>query len=840
MANPYGATQGFDERAGEPSDVAQGAARYPYDAALNVEPAANGGAAITWAAGETKTIVKAISRTDVSTGAYAVIQDYLVISILPSGGFTNTMLAPGPADPTAPCLDTAAMDLSIFRQEARPAGFPTAAELEAILPPLVRPHFMGWEHPLNLRRLQTFRHYADGATAPNYVDYSADIATWESMRFYSLHYLTAEEQRTQLLIVMRRAADTLAAIRRGYAGGCGAGMWHDMGVCELTIAALVLGRRDLLDAAQTLGSNTFGHPYMITAEDEGIYIQPVAPSGNNQRYDRTPFAHDVGKPFWSELRSRRIVSGAQPSARYSTISLVAGAIEAFPVLLCGTSAALGEDGISAVINAQPIASAPSSALATSTRDGAGILAVFDRIKVWGELQRGFNYTFAEPLSYTTAIEAWRHHIPTYGWTGLPDSIDKSGITIEAQNTFVSTAGGVSWNTDDAEWNGNQAVLDRRVSLSRDAKQWVDYNGQPAIGSLATPTVGEPIYAAIAQRNAAGWGPRSLSNPFAADDETSGNGPRNFVTPTATGAEVAAAPASIAAPALMVLQYPGGGTEHFIEIAADAELSALQTRLWIGGGLHSAHPAATTTFTLQYEQTPNAEDWTDVGDGQDWPLGEAPVNLTGKRLRGRKVTQNAGGTLTEYTGVCRVPEAELVVPGTVIDLSFAGFDPIHYLDQWAYLGVNATAVFVHNPNLPFEGVVVGGIIAEKAGQRPGIEITIPASDAAAGTYQIDLSVIAGLDPVGLYKGWGDPATPIQVAIYDAPGGTLLYFDDATLGPPHVSNDDPENGEVQSPIRGVYGPQVTTPGGLYISIVNDSSTGGGAFGDPVLEQVRIVSV
>ena len=827
VENPYGATQGFDERAGEPSDVAGGTARFPYDGALNIDPGANGGAAITWAAGESKTIVKAISRTDVSTGAYAVIQDYLVISILPSNVCSKTMFAPGPADPTAPILSGAALDLSIFRAQPRPAGFPTAAELKTIIPRITRTHFMGWEHPLNLRRMQNFRHYAGGAVTPNFIDYSADIATWDPMQFYALHYLTGFDQRELLLHIMRRGIDTFAAIRRGFVGGCGAGMWHDMGLCDLTITALVLGNRELLDAAQTLGSNTFGHPHLVRAEDVGMYIPPISPSGNLFRYDRTAFDHDVGKPWWSETRSQRIVSGFQPSARYSTISLVAGAIEAFPILLCGPSAALGEDGISAATSAQPNPAAPSSAMPSTERDADGILAIYDRIKNWGQLQRGFNLTFNEPLSYTTAIEAWRGDIPTYGWTGLPDTIDLVGSSPVEQSFFSAASGGVAWISDDTEWTGNQAITDRRISLSRDGKHWVDYDGQPESGTLPTPTMDEPYYCALSKQNASGWGPRSLSNPVALDGQSSiAHGPRNIATPAATGGEAAAAPLSMTAPVLMGLQYPGSGTEHFVPLGSDIDLDPTQIRIWIGGGLHSGHPAPATTYALEYELTPGAGDWTELGVGQDWDLLAAPINLTGTRLRGRKVMQNASGTVTEYTQIVRVPDAATLPGTTVMDLNFTGFEPIHYPTQWAYIGVNSTAALVHNPSLAYDGAVVGGVIADKSGQRPGFEITVPPADAPAGNYSLELSVIAGLDPNGDFKSWGDTPAPIEVAIYDQSGGTLLFFDDFTTG----AAEEPA-------IRSTYNVALTTGQGFFISVRNMTSTGGGSRGDVVLERIRI---
>ena len=431
------------------------------------------------------------------------------------------------------------------------------------------------------------------------------------------------------------------------------------------------------------------------------------------------------------------------------------------------------------------------------------------------LQRGYGLTMVDStaVSYADVIDAWSSEVTGYGWTGLPDEIDVNS------DMFTAASGGVSWTSDDTEWTGNQTITDRRVEISLDGRHWTAYDGQPESGTLSTPFVGDELWCAFSKQNASGWGPRSASVPFIGGG-SSPTGNRNVITPTATGSEVAAAPVSLTAPTLMVLQYPGGGTERFTALSGDVTLTDSQARLWVGAGLHSGHPAPTTTIGLEYEATSGQSDWTDLGTGQDWNLLSATVNLTGKRVRGYKTSTNASGSITEYTNIATIPAATAWGAGVEVDFTFTGFESIHHPTEFAYIAANSAASLSLNTVLPFGGSVTGGVIATKSGQRPGIEITIP---VAAGTYDVDLSVISGLDLNGDEKLWNGAA--IEVAIYNQSGGTELFLDDATTG-----------AEV-TPTRTAYSANVTTTGGLFITIRNMTSTGSGSGGDVVLDRLVV---
>lgn len=639
--NPYGDTQPFDERCDGPLG---NSGIYTYTDGDNVDPGRTG-SAISWTAGERKVVVKAISRTGIPASSQCLIQDYIVINLMPSSDCFDGMYAPGPADPTAPVLDSADIDTSILLNSGtKPdASFPTKAQIDAVLPRVTRPDFLGCTSGQNLRRIQNFRYIADGDSTPTYEDYSADTAPRAAVRLWALHYLSGADREAEIHYVIRRGLDLYAAYRQGFTGRDGAGQANDFGVADLHMAALLLGDSDLLGAAQNMLGIVFDRPYEVQESDVGTPVNYDQGAGQNNLAAVTARSSDVGKP-WNQETFAPAHRGFNVTARYSTIGLVPACYEGFPVLLCGTRSGLGVDGVAA---------------ACTGRSRNGILGIYDRLQSLhpSVLERPFAVynTFPGNLRYDLAIDAWRSNVSGYGWTGAPDPHD---VLDQGDYEFFSPAtGGVSWVTDDDNFNGNQTITDRRVGLSIDGVQWTDYDGQAESGSLDTPTVDEPYYCSFAKQNANGWGERSYTHPgaFSGTSFTWAEDERNVVTPGPTGSETAAAPTRVTQPKLHVLLHPDSGTPVFWKEPADgATLATNETRVWIGAGLQEAHPAPTRTFTLQYEDVDLSGSFADVsGSGQDNDTSSLSPSLAGKRIRGKVEITNASGTLTEYTQIVRV-------------------------------------------------------------------------------------------------------------------------------------------------------------------------------------------
>lgn len=708
--------QGFDGRIG--GSPVNGTGIVAYSHSLNVDPAANG--PITIAAGERTSIVK--SRRNPAfetTNNYIQAENWATFTFLPPEACFNGMYTPGASFPDAIIRGVGDLRLNALRNLPRPAGWPTNAEILA-LDKEGWPYF-GWRGE-NLRRFQT----AGLLFGENY---SSDVTPHASLLLYAAHCTSDPAERLALAnAIIRHGLDIDAAHQHGgWNGNRGAGQGALHAHFHYATAFL-LGDAAMLARAQASLSNTFSHPSLIAADLEGISVPFPEGSGQKYRNNTTYAAEDIGKPWWTET-----LRGAQPSARYATISLVTGVIEAFPVLLM-QNGPNGETGITAALQGPDAPSNPRRA----------ILQVYDRIRSWKSPERGFIIYEPFRVDFEDAIALWRSEIPAYSYTGTPDMYDNISATAQTFPTAIN--GGFSWALT-GEWagyTGNLPITSWRTEYSLDGYQWIDTGVSTATGQKTGLMIGQPYIGRFSQQNALGWGRPTQHHKFTS---VSGQGTpsvdRHRFTPTGVG--VAAGPVNTVPPVLMARRYPLWGGQDFTPISA---IGAQSIELAIGKGDWRGFPAPTFEYT--WERREGGSLITAVGSTQSRNRVQAD---SGNELRAGIRASNASLTTPFiYTGWISVPPVNALPPGVYVDLNFSAIDRVDQETVWNTIAVS-NGTLRHVPSavygttdaddnfVPF-ATSAGAIACDKTGSFNLLRLNL--GTYPAGSYRLLSQNVIGLN------------------------------------------------------------------------------------------------
>lgn len=709
--------QGWDTIIG--SNPVSGSGKIAYDPALNVDPGKTGVDFVV-AMGARDSIVKSVRRTDTAT--YQQCNPFMTIMFLPEEDCFDGMIAPGPSDPDGTIYNSADVDLTVFRTLSKPSGFPTVAQIMA-LDEEAWPYY-GWSGE-NLRRIQT----AGVAWSENY---SGNIAQYTSQLLYAGHYADNDpDRRTIALALIRHGLDIDAAVTgAGWPGLRGAGQGHIHAQPHYA-AAFLLGSSAMLARAVGTQSNAFSHPTINGPELEGIFVQFPSSVGQKSHYQRTFYADDIGKPWWSE--SSR---GSQPSARYSTQALVPDIYEAFPVLLLQNGPS-GETGAAAALNGPNDSSNPRRAL----------LQIYDRIKSWPDKSRSFSTTSPTSFSYEDAIAAWRSNITGFGYTGTPDTYDRSDAG--KQNFTTSVAGGFSWAIPGTEYTGNQTITEVGVEYSLDGVQFIDTGVTTLTGSKTGLMRGIEHIGRFRQKNASGWGAYSESYPMATGSSDVPTVNRHRFTPS--GTETAAAPVVTVAPKLFKRKYPRWGALVYEEVSGT--LASDEVTLTIGKGYCSGYPAPTYAFKWQRNDgSEGSPTWVDVAATQEFTYTLAE---TGKQIRGGFQPTNASGSAAwVYTSPVSVPVAPSLPAGVHVDLNFEATDYVYYPTIFSECVVaNGTEVRQPVTEYGIDGedefiplaTSPGAYCVNKTATNPNVGFRL--GNFPAGTYRILTHAAVGYDYTG---------------------------------------------------------------------------------------------
>lgn len=688
MVDPYmgGNAQGFDEYFAEGDASWVNAAKTPYSAALNADPAISG--AITIGIGDKKSITKSVRLASVTAPeVWQVADRYVTLTIwdvaLPAGAY-----APAASSLTKP-IYYRPLTFPSLRSLTMPVSFnETPAHTLALVPDNLGLWGIGGE---NTRRLRLDNAINPAASS----NYAAQVSPFYSRLLAQLHRdtLTSGDRRDIVDRVIRFGAQVEAIIDRGGSISLLSGAGQGGGIHPWLYAAAFLTQSTTLMAKARALETQMMTPKWVPSAYVG------APTPGKSGASAQPFYDEhVGVPFVVPDEF-----GSNNDTRYGVIaaSNIAWDMMALLPLQSGPntvdfSTELLDDGAY-----------------DTTNQRAATLMFLDRYRTWTAVFGSYNPTD----QWADLYDMMQPLIGRTPWTGAPDQVPDWN----SYEYFTAGDGQISWDLNGTDF-ATEAVsrVDFRHSL--DGVQWIEVSDVADAGVKTQLMRGVGYWCGLRQQSASGIGLWSVNYPKALSDMPGGiTVDRNVVL--TTGTEAAVTPTNTVAPA--IYQRINPAWSYKVWEAAAATLSGEAVELIAGVGDWSGYPAP--TFSYQWKR-----------DG---------VAISGATGKGYNRVAADAGTVTSFTlipsagtaitsaGVTAPPLATLDA-GVLIDTDFRGAWPIDYEAEVSAIA-SIDADYSHEPALQFVGLTtdMGGVRADKTGARGNITIPLSQSATADTTYDI---------------------------------------------------------------------------------------------------------
>jgi hypothetical protein len=754
MKNPSepqdGDRQGFDQAMEAPGPSGS----YPYDPGLNVDPGANGGAAVPVARGSSFTIVKAVRDGGWKPGAWKSVRKYVVFTFMGSAppgagrwfrppvstraktypGRVEDLVLSGPASP--------------LRHLGRP---PVVASASACLQDiaardLVTPPIWNTTAESGRRAQLTGEEPSSG--------YSASHADDRGKYACALHVDPGPDQREiearrELAVVLTQwGIDVDGAHQMGQNHASGAGQWF--GYIEFYyIAAFLLGDAAMLGRAQAHRSNAIGQYFWVPETLVGYptYWHPGSAGGNGGYAGMTYMAEHLGKPEWShepqDAEPLQKVPGGDPRRHSASIYAVyrntnAGnqAWELIPICLLRNGPS-GETGVDAV-------NGDGLGAKHGVHNRTAALPYLDRAAAFAPVKDTSNYQAEFYLGEALLVyDAWRDAIPQPRWTGAPDISASHDLPVFR----AGNSGEIDWSRRDftQRWTYHYAtepVLERQVGYSLDGIQFVDLSiGRDETRIIGGLRPGTQHWCRWRQRSASGW------SPWSETWEQRVNGAGVYGTDRGVVGSGGAVPAgteplvNTVAPALHVKPYPAHEMPYYEPALGDMTKTA---RLYAGMGYWTGGAGALGAgYQWQRAQAGDGAgegDFSDIAGatGQSYDRQAAD---SGCRVRCRVTV----GGQAVATAPVSFPEAAAYPAGTIVETDFSTFawDWPHI---WQAMQAAAGA-FVPKllPGTQLTPDTSGGILwFHHNARNPSIAFDL-ATDAPEGTYTVVMDYGGGFYP-----------------------------------------------------------------------------------------------
>lgn len=657
--------QGFDIFFETPTLAIGNSSVIPYSSALNLDPG-NTGSNISIAQGAQASYVKSIRRSGAVAGDVDLIEDYDILTILPTTPPENPY-RPGHAHTIKTIRSRTDVDWEGPRNYAWPAQFSPLAEAITFAPTVLA-SFHSNAEKVRYMRLEN----AMSSVSVNN-GYSLAVVPFHAQYIMALNAVGLSGNERQGIIdwIITHTNDLESVLDSGGSLSAGAGQGGARWLWAMAGAALL--KDNVLH--QKIRNNNFQPQSADIVKQSDTLLTPGQSSGSSNFFQ--PWLNEqVGLP---RAAGRTNVDGWH-TARYNGIGHRIAAIEVAAVCTLNQGPPGFSDGAAMLLNGGPN---------DATNDAAALMGV-------AELYQNWVPDFAQangPDGFSNAAWDLAKAGGATPYTSQPDQPPIGSTNADLGDNYFSAGGGsITLNTQGAVY-ATETVTRRDMRYSLDAVQWIEETGITLSGNTYTKTGlvrGAQHWCGWRQVSASGVGAWSTNAPFLAADAGNPTFDRSTVTPS--GSQSNAAPVFTTDPAICTRIFPQWEYELWEQTTNALETSEVE--LAAGVGYFTCHPAP-SSYGYQWQRSDDGvSGWSDVATTKTYTR---TINDSGKYLRCRVTVTNSQGSTSAFTNVVSVPEPTQLPAGTLIDTDWGPLAAVDYaaeiasyVDEGGYTGSHQPA------------------------------------------------------------------------------------------------------------------------------------------------------